>query len=180
MVITGDVGSGKTRLLAGLVDEAVSYGGLSVAVLDLAPEISTGLGTVGVSVRYYSKMITKTKYLRPETLFAPRLQGRSSKEVLNMASRNAEAIKPLLSAIASEPPDVLFVDDLTVYLQAGRLETLINLILRVGTFIATAYKGEKLLDDKGSGLSVGERLSLEVLLGDARLGLLEVDLGTAA
>ena len=176
VVITGDVGVGKTKLLASLVDEAASEPDLKVVVLDLAPEVHIGFETIGASVKTYSSRLHQVNYLRPSTIFAPRLQGRSREEVLELAAKNASTIKPLLISIASNPPDALFIDDLTIYLQAGGIEPLTKLISIVRTFVATAYKGKRLLDDKCSGLSRVEKNRLESLLNDPKLNILEVPL----
>lgn len=180
VIITGEVGSGKTRLLAKLIDEAASESMLDVVVVDLAPEFHRGSNVVGVSVRAYCKSLSKVRYLKPRRIFAPRLEGRSVVEVLDLASRNASAIEPLLLSLISSPPEVLFIDDLTIYLQAGRIDLISQLILNVSTFIATAYLGEALLDDKGSGLSYKERSTLKSLLNDPMLNILEVALQPSA
>jgi len=176
VIITGEVGVGKTKLLASLIDEAASEPDLKVVVLDLAPEAKIGFKTVGASVKTYARKLQQVNYLKPNTLYAPRLQGRSKEEVLNMAAKNASSIEPLLIRLASNPPDVLFVDDLTIYLQAGNMKLLTNLISSVTTFIATAYKGKILLDDRGSGLSRIEKNRLDCLLNDTNLNILEVPL----
>ena len=176
VILTGEIGAGKTRLLASIIDEAASHSDLKVVVLDLAPEVHIGSETIGASVKTYSKKLQQVKYLRPTTVYAPRLQGRSREEVLDMAAKNASSIEPLLISLASNPPDTLFIDDLTIYLHAGKIEPLTKLISTVRTFIATAYKGKKLLDDKGSGLSSIEKSRLESLLNDPKLNILEVPL----
>ena len=176
VVITGEVGVGKTKLLASLIDEAAFESNLRVVVLDLAPEVHIGSETIGASVKTYSRELHQVIYLRPTTVFAPRLQGRNREEVLDLAAKNASSIEPLLITLASDPPDVLFIDDLTIYLQAGKIEPLIKLISTIRTFIATAYKGKKLLDDKGSGISRVEKCRLESLLNDPELNILEVPL----
>ena len=176
IIITGDVGVGKTRLLASLVDEAALEADLKVVILDLAPEVQIGSETVGASVKTYSRRLHQVNYLRPSIIFAPRLQGRSREEVLDLAAKNASSIEPLLISLSSNPPDALLIDDLTIYLQAGKIEPLTKLIRSVRTFVATAYKGKRLLDDKGSGLSIVEKSRLESLLNDPKLYILEVPL----
>jgi len=176
VIITGEVGVGKTRLLASLIDEAASEPDLRVVILDLAPEAHIGSETIGASVKTYARKLHHVKYLRPNIVYAPRLQGRSREEVLDLAAKNASSIEPILITLASDPPDTLFIDDLTIYLQAGKIEPLIKLISITRTFIATAYKGKRLLDYKGSGLSRVEKCRLESLLNDPALNILEVHL----
>ena len=176
VIITGEVGVGKTRLLAHLIDEAASEPDLKVVVLDLAPEVRIGSETIGASVKTYSKRLHLVNYLRPNTLYAPRLQGRSREEVLELAAKNAYSIEPNLITLAKNPPDALFVNDLTIYLHAGKMETLTKLVSILRTFIATAYKGKRLIDDKGSDLSKVEKSRLEALLNDPELNILEIPL----
>lgn len=176
VIITGEVGVGKTRLLAELIDEAASEAGLRVAVLDLAPEVLLGSNIVGASVKTYCRRLHQVKYLRPSLIFAPRLQGRSREEVLEMAARNASSIEPLLISLVTKPPHALFINDLTIYLQAGKIDLIKKLICSVETFVAAAYKGKRLLDDKGSGLSRIEKSKLESLLNDSKINILEVPL----
>ena len=176
VVITGEVGVGKTKLLASLIDEAASEPNLRVVVLDLAPEVQIGSEIIGASVKTYSRKLHHVIYLRPATVFAPRLQGRNREEVLDLAAKNASSIESLLITLASNPPDTLFIDDLTIYLQAGKIEPFIKLISTIRTFIATAYKGKKLLDDKGSGVSKVEKCRLESLLNDPKMNILEIPL----
>lgn len=177
VVITGEVGAGKTRLLSKLIDEAALAYDSKVAVLDLAPEVQINPNTtVGASVKTYCKHLNQVNYLRPKVIYAPRVQGRNKEEVLNLASKNASTIEPLLVSLTSTPPDILFIDDLTIYLQAGKIDLLTTLISKVRTFIATAYKGKVLLDDKGSGLSELEDNMLKYLLNDSKLNILEVPL----
>lgn len=177
VVITGEVGVGKTRLLAELVDEAALEDDLKVAVLDLAPDVQISPNiTVGASVKTYCRHLNQVNYLRPRVILAPRVQGRNREEVLDLALKNASTIEPLLVSLTSTPPDVLFIDDLTIYLQAGKIDLLTTLISKVVTFIATAYKGKTLLDDKGSDLSRAEENLLKYLLNDPKLNISEVPL----
>ena len=63
------------------------------------------------------------------------------------------------------PTEILLINDLTIYLHAGEVEDIIQLINISNTFTATAYEGEKLADDKGSGITDRERRSLDRLKG---------------
>jgi len=130
---------------------------LKVAVLDLAPDVQISPNiTVGASVKTYCRHLNQVSYLRPRVILAPRVQGRNREEVLDLALKNASTLEPLLVSLTSTSPDVLFIDDLTIYLQAGKIDLLTTLSSKVVAFIATAYKGKTLLDDKGSDLSRGE------------------------
>ncbi|MEM4164317.1 MAG: hypothetical protein QXJ86_00550 [Nitrososphaerales archaeon] len=173
VIITGEVGSGKTRLLARLIDEAVESG-LNATVLDLAPKFNAQTFKVGTSIKYYTRNLALTTYLRPKGIIAPRLLAKSKKEVIEYATRNASIITPIIVNLITSPPLILFIDDLTIYLHAGKLSLIKKLVENIKTFIATAYSGKALSDDKNSGLTIKEQSSLRSLIEDVRLNILEL------
>jgi hypothetical protein len=167
VIITGDVAVGKTRLIGRLVDQAVQIDGTqNIVVLDLAPEVPNIFGHVAVPITQYSLNIGKTKYLHPIGLKPPRLQGRNMEDIISIAERNASNITSILLTLIEKPPKTLFIDDLTLYLHAGQPKILLDLVNRTYTFVATAYKGDLLADDKGSGITIRERQALEQLLNE--------------
>lgn len=161
VLIVGDVGSGKTKLTSDLLEEAVETGfSKKITAIDMAPEFKG----VGGKISRFTDRVGEVRYLVADVR-APRLEGRDRDEVLSIAKRNARSIEPLLLSFIRRPTEILFVNDVTLYLHSGRLEYISRLVKSARTFIANGYKGGKLLDDKGSGLSIKERLSLEWLEG---------------
>lgn len=160
-MITGDVGTGKTALTAKILDEAVSLGfGRTTAVLDLAPTVNLGSAKLGSSLKQFSRRINSVRYLRPSVIRAPRLEGRSSEEVLRLAEENASLIDTSLDELIKKANPVLFVNDLTLYLQAGEPRRIVDLFRIAETVVANAYRGERLREDHGSGLSGREERAL--------------------
>ncbi|MEN3047798.1 MAG: DUF87 domain-containing protein [Candidatus Caldarchaeales archaeon] len=161
VLIVGEAGSGKSRLLARLVVEALASGmGTQVTVIDMAPERTGGFGG---KLREIDPQVLRARYLTPEGIVGPRLTGRDAEEVLSFARRNAELIEPLLLEYLSSPTSLLFVNDVTVYLHAGDPEVLTRAVEASRTFVGTAYEGARLSDDKGSGLTAVERERLRAL-----------------
>ncbi|MGB9592429.1 MAG: hypothetical protein ACPL1K_07920 [Candidatus Kryptoniota bacterium] len=166
-LIKGDVGTGKTRLTESLLRKAAEgFPTGHITVIDLAPErISTGMYLVGGTMSVPNEI----KYLRPSKIWAPRLEGRTKEEVILLAKANAEAIEAVFDIFKKTPTPILFINDLTIYLHAGPLERLIEVIKMADTFVGNAYEGLGLKDDKGSGISERERSLLKKLEGSMNI-----------
>ena len=159
-LIVGEVGSGKTLLLSRFLDQLVRSGLKDrVTVIEMGPN----MGGVGGTVENYTRNVTCVKYLKPWRIIPPRTMGRNRDEVIRYARLNMLALKPLIEEYLRNPTDILLINDLTIYLHAGEVEDIIQLINISNTFTATAYEGEKLADDKGSGITDRERKSLDRL-----------------
>lgn len=166
VLILGDVGVGKTALTAKLLDEAVSLRlSRSIAVLDLAPTVSIGSLGIGGSMRGFSVSLGSVRYIRPAVIRAPRLEGKSGKEVLELAEINAQVIDRPLTELIGEPSSILFINDLTLYLHAGEPRRIQELLDGVETGIVNAYMGERLREDRGSGISEREEKALKIIEG---------------
>lgn len=158
-LITGEVRSGKTRLTTKLLKQATNeLPSEKIFVLDFAPNAETPSGAIGLKLKVPASR--NVKYLAPERVYAPRLEGKNSKEVLVLARRNKTAIDKLLRHAFGK---IVFVNDVTLYLHCGSARKLIDLADRTETFIANGYKGSKLSADKGSGISTRESRQLELL-----------------
>ncbi len=162
VLIAGDTGTGKTMLLVKLLEEAIMRGLSSeVTLIELAPK---KIGEFGGRVTDYLRNISGTRLLVPTDVFAPRLSGKMKEEVLLLAEKNREAIEPLLKKFLGKPTRLLFINDLTIYLHAGDPELLEKCIKVSETFVGTAYYGTKLQYDKGSGITLRERMLTEKIM----------------
>lgn len=160
-LLVGDVGSGKTAFLAEFLKFLIEKGySDDITIIDIAPSRIHG---VGGSVREYTEYVLRVRYLRLERVWAPRLMGKTREEVLKYAEENRINIEPLINTYLSNPTKILLVNDLTIYLHAGDVTRIIDLINTAETFMATAYEGEKLKDDKNSGITERERKLLNLL-----------------
>jgi tRNA-specific 2-thiouridylase len=161
-LIVGDVNSGKTTLCRKILEDLCRQGlGERIAVIDLAPEIPEGSlrnrGLKGVGGRLQPPAGSGAAWLHAPVI-APRLTSSSEAEALEKAGRNREAIEILLKQFEASGRDILFVNDVSLYLQAGDPERLAGLLDRATTAVVNGYLGEKL----GPGeLSRRERKAME-------------------
>ena len=160
IIIVGEIGSGKTLLLSRFLDQLVRSGLKDkVTVIEMAPN----MGEVGGTIENYTRNISSVRYLKPWKIIPPRMMGKNREEVLKYARSNMLALKPLIEEYLRNPTEILLINDLTIYLHAGEVEDIIQLINISKTFTATAYEGKRLADDKGSGITDKERESLNRL-----------------
>lgn len=165
VLIMGDVGTGKTRLTAELLSEAIrlGYAG-STTTIDLAPNINpSSQRTVGLALTAYINDIGEVRYLRPRRVRAPRLEAKTAEEVLRLADENAEAISVAFVEYLKQPTDILFLNDVSLYLHAGGLEKLLALLLKSETCVLNGYYGVSLEVNHDSGISVRERMLMREL-----------------
>jgi hypothetical protein len=78
-----------------------------------------------------------------------------------MAEANREAIERLMGGALGGGRDVVFLNDVTLYLQAGGAQTLMEWLASATTVVANGYYGRAL---GGGALSQRERRELEALM----------------
>ncbi|MCF8033919.1 MAG: hypothetical protein K9K66_16700 [Desulfarculaceae bacterium] len=137
-LIAGEVNSGKTRLLARIMRAFAAEGMGPLALMDLAPETIRGVGgklgpLPGVELTVHAPPIA-----------APRLSGRTPEEVLALARQNAAAIEECFDAYLAAPALVLFVNDVSLYLQAGDPARLQAVLAATPTVVMNGYMGASL------------------------------------
>ncbi|MEM1946463.1 MAG: hypothetical protein QW614_00785 [Candidatus Caldarchaeum sp.] len=160
-IIYGEAGSGKTRLLAELLNMLSKLLPPSqITIIDLAPD---RLGNIGGPVTQYTD-VTVFRYLRPLKVYAPRLMASNAEDVLRYAGHNVEEARKCFRLFAASPTKLLAVNDLTIFLHGAEAEELTEYLDMAETFIATAYYGQSLAEDYGTGLSAKERERVERLL----------------
>jgi len=154
VLILGEAGSGKTALAARVLEELMMlFGPAEITVIDMAPHRK---GEVGGRLSEITNLVKELRYLRPKRVFTPRLTGTSRKQVLKYAELNRMAIEPLFNMFVRKPTRILILNDVTLYLHAGSLETVLKCMRLAETFLGTAYSGSKFAEDSGSGLSARE------------------------
>lgn len=153
-LIMGDINTGKTSRCRHYLQQLCAQGlGGRITVLDLAPhippEMAQARGLPGAG-----------GYLRPPAdsgvldlrthLHAPRLSSSTEAEAQAKAESNACAIDALLQQLppADSGRDILFVNDVTLYLQAGSADHLLAHIAQphIRTLIVNGYWGQRLGD----------------------------------
>jgi len=163
VLIVGDIGVGKTALSGRLLDEAVSLGFKDyITVLDFAPTEKFEFKAKR-SMKDHSDSVDSVRYLRPPVVRAPRIEGRSREEVIELAEENARVLEGYLSEFYNHPSRILFINDITLYLHSGPPERILEILSRAETSIVNAYRGERLREDLGSGISEREYKALKMV-----------------
>ncbi|MEM2933511.1 MAG: hypothetical protein QXQ02_02830 [Halobacteria archaeon] len=160
ILIVGDVRRGKTAYTAKLIQEILKQNPEEdITILDFAPEY----GKIGLRVKQYLKRMPKN-YYAPEKVAAPRLEGKSGAEVIELAKQNAKNIEPFLKHYLEHPTRYLIINDVSLYLQAGDYELISKCLKKAETAIINSYYGNALLEDIGSNISFIERQKVEKLM----------------
>jgi predicted NACHT family NTPase len=155
VLILGEVGSGKTLRASRFIQELIKVVGLKeITVIDLAPPRK---GVVGGKITDYVNLTKYVRYLSPKKVYMPRLAAKTPKELLHYTDLNKKNMEPLFKEFINQPSKVLFVNDITLYLHRGDLETIIRCARLAETFLATAYYGFRLARDQGTGISAREK-----------------------
>lgn len=164
VLIRGDVGAGKTKLTAKLLREAIALGySREITVIDMAPEMEIIDGKPIGGRLLESDRPRDIRYLAPLRVEMPRVKAASAEELRHLIHLNAERIRPLLEAYLKAPTPILFINDVSIYLQSGCLHPLTDVIESAETAIINGYYGEYLAEDLGTGISEVERRLMEYL-----------------
>ena len=142
-LIIGDVKTGKTdRSLEILLLFLKAGYAKKIAILDLAPGSINGIG---------KKMQPPPKepllYLTA-SISAPRLTGKDEEHTRQLAEENARTIERLFVKFQRQKRDILFVNDATLYLQAGHLKRFVEILATTSTQIINAYYGNAFTDSE--------------------------------
>jgi hypothetical protein len=164
-LIMGDVRTGKTKLTAELLEEAVKLGfsGM-ITVVDMAPKTRSVKGrTIGGRLSELTGAHRKVRYLTPPNVETPRLTATSAEELLSLAQLNVDKVGPLLEECVTSPSPILFINDISIYLQSGSVDTVLRAAVRAETLIANGYYGRYFSRDHGTGVSRRERELMDLL-----------------
>lgn len=147
-LILGDVNSGKTTLTREILDGFCRQGlGGRIAVMDFAPEIPEEVlrrrGLAGVGGRLEPPGGCGAAALHA-AIVAPRLTSSNEEEAMEKAGWNRKVIEGLFRRFESLERDILFINDASLYLQAGELDRITGLLEKTGTAVVNGYFGEKL------------------------------------
>ena len=149
ILVIGDVNTGKTTLCQRWLSELCRQGlGTRIALIDMAPTVSRELalkrGIIGAGGELRAPAESGVLDLRAH-LEPPRLSSSSESEALEKAAHNAQLIEALIGRL--EPRrDILFINDVTLFLQARSAASLIESagFDRRTTLVVNGYRGERL------------------------------------
>ena len=142
-IIVGDVNAGKTSQTLSILKLFLKAGlAGKIAILDLAPGNIQGIGgkmepPLGEPLLYLTTSI-----------LAPRLTGKDEYHTLKLAEKNATAIEKLFTKFYRQKREILFVNDVTLYFQAGDFERFTKILDITSTHIINAYYGHAFSDSE--------------------------------
>ncbi len=145
-IIIGEVNTGKTLYLCEILNRFLDEDEKEISLIDMAPESIKGIGG-----KIDHEKIDAIKYYTAQ-IVAPRLTGKTVEEVETFAQHNAKLIDELFVEYLNNPSKVLFINDVSIYLQAGNLIGLLSLLHSTPTVIMNGYYGSSL-----GGGKLGER-----------------------
>ena len=160
-LILGDVNTGKTTLTKKVLD-ALCHRDLGgrIAIVDMAPEFSEELakekGLPGVGGKLAPPEGHDIIYLGGH-YDPPRLSSRTEEDAMEKAKQNRRISEGLFRKLDGQSRDILLVNDVSMYLQAGSTENLIRWLDQAETVIANGYWGERL-----GGGTLTEREKIEM------------------
>ena len=163
-LILGDVNTGKTYRTREILTAMCRQGlGDRMTIVDMAPEIPERIarerGLPGAGGKLKPPEEHRVLYLGGH-FEAPRLSSKTEEEALAKARNNRQNIAALFPRLHGQDRDILFVNDISMVLQAGQAEELTPWLDGAATVIANGYWGEKL----GEGiLTRWERAEMEKL-----------------
>lgn len=142
-LIVGDVNSGKTSQTLNILKLFLKAGYAGrIAILDLAPENIQGIGGKMELPQNDSLLYLTTSIL------APRLTGNDEHHILELAEKNASATEKLFAKFLQQKREILFVNDATLYFQAGDFEHFLKILDASSTHIINAYYGHTFSDSE--------------------------------
>ncbi len=157
-LILGEVKTGKTKFTAELLKEAIKLGYSSkIMVIDLAPRTKIlGKEFIGLPLTDYVTIDFRIAYLRPKVK-APRIEGKNKEEILKIAMENAIIVEEAFNKFLKSDREILFINDVTLYLHMGDLSKLLSVLHKASTAILNGYYGKFFNNDLGSGISLREK-----------------------
>lgn len=161
-LIVGPSGVGKTRLTARLLSSWLENEGAGgVVVLEFGPSIETGDRVVGGRLDRFIDLPDSISY-RVLDARAPRLEGDSAGETMELARINAERAGELFDTLPADPTAV-FANDATIPFQheSRDIDRLTAYCDRATCAVVNAYEGTEL--GIGDPVSRRERMVLDTL-----------------
>lgn len=148
LLILGDVNSGKTTFTRRMLQDLCARGfGSRIAIVDLAPaippEIAAARGDRGAGGALAADAATGVLLVHP-VLQAPRLTSSSESQARQKAADNKERIDAAWPDFLAAGRDILFLNDASLYLQAGSAGLLVARIQEMRTVVASGYFGARL------------------------------------
>ena len=165
-LILGEAGSGKTKLTAEILEEAVtSQYSKEITVIDMAPPpLAVGGLRIGGRLKEFTAIVKRVKHLWDPDIKAPRLSSKTPKEVLDAVKENKARIDRMLKEYLEDPSLILIVNDVSIYLQAEPFINLFETVDIAETVVINGYYGQVISGDLGTGVSSVECKGMRLLM----------------
>ncbi|MEJ5365965.1 MAG: hypothetical protein WHS86_12750 [Desulfosoma sp.] len=164
ILIVGEVNTGKTTYMGRLLQAYLLRFNEPVAVVDLAPRLPQRSAhpafRPGIGGRLAIPESPRVRRFSTDVA-APRLQAASDHERRRLAEENAKRIESLLAQVDASKFPAVFINDVSLYLQAGSVENLLDWLEGFSTRVVNGYYGVSLGTD---AFSARERLGMEQLM----------------
>ena len=155
-LFVGDINTGKTARTVRILQHFVDAGwAANITVIDLAPDAHKN---VGGKMPVPEK--TALQYLTGP-IVPPRLTATNDDQAQELAQANAHLAEDLFQRFTVRPSKILFVNDASLYLQAGNIERFQAVLEIPTTAILNAYYGESFPD---SALTRREKQMVSALI----------------
>jgi len=165
VLIIGEVGTGKTAVMAGLLRQAFSLGlSNEISIIDFAPpRQKVKYVWIGGRLKELIEVPKDVKYFAPRRVEAPRCRARDAQELMRLAKLNAQSMTSIIYDYLRDPTPIVFINDVSLLFQAGELDPVLRVLRECETAIINGYYGEALREDLGTGVSKRERELIEKL-----------------
>ena len=167
-LILGEIGSGKSRLLAELIGQCILRGlSEETTILDFAPQtITINNWEVGGKISNLVALPANLNYISPDGIEYPRLKAESAEEMISISKRNASLIEEALNDFIRKPTKNVFINEVSLFFHFGSIDRVEEALKKAETAALTSYYGFMLEDDLGTGLCRREKMVVEALIED--------------
>ncbi len=155
-LLLGDVNSGKTTRTVEILRSFIEEGEKAIAVFDFAPEKSGGVG----GKMSLGDLPGKIWYASPR-IVPPRLTAKTEDEAWDLARENCRRIEEAFSSLPPRDWGIFFLNDVSIYLQAGNASRLLFHLAPIPTVVMNGYYGSFFAE---SLLSRRERGEMDALI----------------
>ena len=119
---------------------------------------------VGGILAEVTNAVSEVRYLKPKEVKAPRTMAGNAEELMRLADFNRRVIDKTFTEFLLNPTPLLFINDVSIYLQTGEIKKVLLAIHKSQTCIANGYFGKKLAADFGTGISKREQVMMRRLM----------------
>ncbi len=154
-LITGGSASDKLGYARRLLGEAVEAAEGLITVIDFSPSLRTPDGKE-VGGRLYDGDHPMVRVLSSKLMKTPSLTAETPEDFVRLAEYNRSITEALLGQFNGSA-DTLFMNEVHLHLQRGKLQTLWDAVREVDTVILTGRMGPEGGDELGTGVPRRER-----------------------